>query len=103
MSSSLTPTAGARFVLDREHELDGGARASYRATIYTPTETLVGTAILADDGTVTLSAEGVPEELLKTLEMFARLTARSAAKKREDGLSPWPSRVTRWRGPGRGE
>ncbi|NVB81642.1 MAG: hypothetical protein HOV81_24825 [Kofleriaceae bacterium] len=103
MNSSLTPTAGARYVLDREQELDGGARARYRATIYTPTETHIGAAILSEDGSVELTAEGVPEELLKTLEMFARLTARSASKKREDGLPPWPSRVTRWRGPGRGE
>lgn len=103
MNNSLTPTAGARYVLDREQELDGGVRARYRATIYTPTETLVGSAILSDDGSVELTAEGVSEELLKMLEMFAKLTARSAAKKREDGLPPWPSRVQRWRGPGRGE
>ena len=35
------------------------------------------------------------------LQMLAKLTARSASKKREDGLSPWPSRLLRWRGPGR--
>ena len=103
MSSSLTPTEGARFLLEREQELDGGVRARYRAAIYTKDATFVGSALLSDDGTVAVTAEKVPEELLKMLEMLARLTARSAAKKREDGLSPWPSRVLRWRGPGRGE
>jgi hypothetical protein len=35
--------------------------------------------------------------------MVAKLTARAAGKKREDGMPPWPARVLRWRGPGRGE
>jgi acylphosphatase len=103
VNNLLTPTEGARFLLEREQELDGGVRARYRAAVYTPETTFHGSALLADDGTVAVTAEGVPEELLKMLEMLARLTARSAAKKREDGLPPWPSRVLRWRGPGRGE
>ena len=97
---SLTPTEGARFLLEREQ--DDGARARYRANIYTPDATYTGEATLVDDGTVEVSAPGAPEELFSTLHMLAKLTARSAAKKREDGLPPWPARVLRWRGPGRG-
>ena len=97
----LTPTEGARFLLERAS--DEGARARYRVAIYTPNTTYEGHASLADDGSVEIEAPGAPEELFSTLQMLAKLTARSAAKKREDGLPPWPARVLRWRGPGRGE
>ena len=100
-ADSLTPTEGARFLLEREEDL--GARARYRVAIYTPDATFTGSATLCDDGTVEIDAAGAPEELFSTLQMLAKLTARSAAKKREDGLPPWPARVLRWRGPGRGE
>jgi hypothetical protein len=99
--SDLTPTEGARFLLELVR--DDGARATYRAAIYTKTATYAGTATLADDGTVEVALEGAPAELADGLAMFAKLTARAAAKKRADGLPPWPARVLRWRGPGRGE
>ena len=83
--------------------ISDGARAVYRAVIYTPDATYEARATLVDDGTVELVATGVPDDLLSSLHMLAKLTARSAAKKREDGLPPWPARVLRWRGPGRGE
>jgi hypothetical protein len=101
VNDSLTPTEGARFLLEREQ--DHGASARYRAAIFTPQETYEGAATLRDDGTFEIEAPGAPEELFSTLQMLAKLTARSAAKKREDGLPPWPARVLRWRGPGRGE
>jgi hypothetical protein len=101
VSESLTPTEGARFLLERRE--DGGATATYRAAIYTPSATYEGHATLVDDGSATVVATGAPEELVAMLAMLAKLTARAAAKKREDGLPPWPSRVLRWRGPGRGE
>ena len=87
--ADLQPTSAnsARFLLERT--ADAGARASYRAEIVTAEATYAGTAELGDDGTVALA-------------MIAKLPARSAAKKREDGLPPWPARVLRWRGPGRG-
>lgn len=88
-------------MLDREQ--DDGASARYRAAIYTPHETYEGHAVLRDDGSVDVHVAGAPAELFSTLEMLAKLTARSAAKKREGGLPPWPARVLRWRGPGRGE
>jgi hypothetical protein len=98
--SDLRPTEGARFLLERTS--DAGSRAEYRVVIYTPDSTYEGRAVLVDDGTATVDAEGAPEELFATLVMLAKLTARSATKKREDGLPPWPQRVLRWRGPGRG-
>lgn len=115
MSESLTPTEGARFLLERDREEQGGASAVYRTAIFTPTATYEGHVTLVDDGTFTLtdqimragssttSATKASEDLVEMLQMLAKLTARSAAKKREDGLPPWPSRILRWRGPGRGE
>jgi len=100
---SLRPTEGARFLFERDREHDGGSRAEYRVAIYTPDATYSGRAMLADDGSVSVEAAGASDDLLAMLTMLAKLTARSAAKKREDGLPPWPHRVLRWRGPGRGE
>jgi hypothetical protein len=93
--------AGARFTLTRT--ADHGARADYAVLVETVDAHHTGTAVLVDDGTATVEAPGLPEELLATLHMIAKLTARSAPKKREEGLPPWPQRVSRWRGPGRGE
>lgn len=94
-SSSLHPTAGARYVLERT--ADASARATYRAAIYTPDAEFAATATLVDDGTVELPPTGAPAELDARLLMFAKLTARGAAKRRDDGLPTWPARVTRWR------
>jgi hypothetical protein len=98
--STLHPTSGARFLLERT--ADHGATATYRAAIYTPDAELATTATLSDDGTFELGETGAPPELHEALAMQARLIARGAAKRREDGLGAWPSRVLRWRGPGRG-
>jgi hypothetical protein len=100
VNRDLTPTEGARFLLERER--DEGTRAEYRVAVFTSDATYQGRATLADDGTVELDAGGAPEPLAAVLLTIARLTARSAPKKREDGLPPWPARVLRWRGPGRG-
>jgi hypothetical protein len=97
--TDLAPTEGARLLLERER--DDGSRAEYRAAIYTPDATYEGRAALDDDGGAELAIDA-PEELAEALRMLAKLTARAARKKREDGLAPWPARVLRWRGPGRG-
>jgi hypothetical protein len=97
--SDLRPTEGARFLLELEHT--AGAGAEYRVAIYTPDATYSGRATLGMDGGVTLAMQA-PAELVEVLEMFAKLTARGAAKRRGDGLTLWPARVLRWRGPGRG-
>jgi hypothetical protein len=100
VSESLTPTEGARFLLERIEEVAGGAK--YRATIFTPEATYAGTAELREDGSAAVTIGGASAELVEVMQMLTKLTARSAAKKREDGFPPWPARVLRWRGPGRG-
>ena len=97
------PTAGARFLLELESQSDDGARATYRAAIYTPDSEYATSATLVDDGTVEMAHTGAEATLHGTLVMLARLTARGATKRREDGLPIWPQRLLRWRGPGRGE
>ncbi len=97
--SDLTPTEGARFLLERQSEAD--RHATYRATIYAPDATYVGEMILDEDSSVTVAIEA-PAELVAMLSMFGKLTARSAAGQRAKGIPPWPARVLRWRGPGRG-
>lgn len=99
--AELRPTAGARFLLERIAE--SGDRATYRAVIYTPDAEFSSNAELRDDGTFDLPPTGAPPELQEALTMQARLLARGAVKRREDGLPTWPARVLRWRGPGRGE
>jgi hypothetical protein len=93
----LHPTDGARYLLERECELDGGARARYRAAIYTPGAEFSAAATLGDDGSVELAATGAPDELHARLLTIARLIARDAARLREGGMPPWPARVLRWR------
>lgn len=95
------PAAGARFLLELERA--DGARAVYRATIFVPDADYASTATLGDDATVELAPTGAPGDLDETLAMFAKLLARGAAKRRDDGLPAWPQRLLRWRGPGRGE
>ncbi len=75
--------------------------ATYRATIYTPAATHTGRAVLGENGTVEVALDG-PEELVSMLGMFGKLIARAAAGQRAKGIAPWPARVLRWRGPGRG-
>jgi hypothetical protein len=72
-------------------------RATYRAAIYTPDAVYASAATLSDDGGVELVPTGAPDALDDALAMFARLTARGAARRREDGMPPWPARVLRWR------
>ena len=95
---SRTPRDGARLLLERER--DDGASAVYRVAIYAPDATYEGRATLVDDGAVELVIDA-PAELADALRMLVKLTARAAASKRAAGLTPWPARVLRWRGPGR--
>ena len=94
MANDLTPTDGARFLLERTAE--HATSATYACTIATPDASFALTATLSDDGTVALEGEA-PEEQRAMLEMFAKLTARGAAKRRDDGLVVWPARILRWR------
>lgn len=98
----LTPTAGARFILER---VDAAARvARYLGRILTPDATYEYDLTLAAGAEPALTARtAAPPELEKAIAMIARLTARGVDKRLEDGLPPWPERITRWRGPGRGQ
>lgn len=103
------PTAGARVLLERQHISDDGTSATYAASIFTPTVRFDYQVNLTNSGEVTVVAQQSPtatvgpapehENLLATV---ARLTARGASKRAADGLLPWPPRILRWRGPGRG-
>src|SRR5690242_19564544 len=91
-SDALAPTSGARYLLERDGEpAPDGTRARYRAAIYTVNAVFEGRAELGDDGAVELAlASDAPGELRDRLAMFAKLLARGAAKRREDGLPAWP-------------
>lgn len=92
---NLHPTEGVRFILERTE--DQGARATYRASVYTPDAVFSSTATLVDDGTAELPATGAPLELDERLTTIAKLLARDANKRKEDGLVTWPNRIMRWR------
>jgi hypothetical protein len=123
-SRNLRPTEGARFLLERQvdstpiptsdvaidvtdppvgsteasESVAPTTRATYRASIYTPDAEFSTTATLAEDGTVQLAAAtGAPGDLDKRLENIAKLVARDAPKRRDDGLAVWPARIMRWR------
>lgn len=98
-SGASRPQHGARVLLELQG-VDGG-RATYRAAILTAADEASATAILGEDGSVDLAE--TPSEHHAALAMLCKLTARGAAKRRQDGLPVWPQRVLRWRGPGRGE
>jgi len=95
MHRDLHPTDGARYLLERDHEL--GASARYRVAIYTPDAVFTGEATLGDDGSALLGPTGAPDELHARLATIARLVARDAAKLRADGMPAWPQRILRWR------
>ena len=96
MSRNLHPTEGARFLLERT--TDNGASATYKASIYTPDAVATTTASLAEDGTATLAGPtGAAIDLDERLLNIAKLVARDAPKRRDDGLVVWPARILRWR------
>jgi hypothetical protein len=101
MPDPLTPTAGARFLLERISAAPRAAR--YLGRILTPDATYEYDVALAAGEEPALTARAAaPAELEQMLAMIARLTARGADKRLADGLPAWPERITRWRGPGRG-
>jgi hypothetical protein len=100
VNRDLTPTEGVRLLLEREREDAGGC--VYRVQLFTPDATFTGSATLGDDGSVTLDLVA-PPELTEMARMIAKLTARGAASRRDEGMPVWPARILRWRGPGRGQ
>lgn len=101
-SQGLHPADGARYLFELEGQDSEVAR--YRAAIFTPTERFdyAATLSLAGESTVEAAPGGAGPELEKRLGNFARQLARAAAGKAQSGLVPWPPRLLRWRGPGRG-
>jgi hypothetical protein len=97
VNRDLHPTDGARYLLELDAADPNGARARYRAAIYTPGAAFTATATLGDDGSVELAATGAPDDLHARLASIARLLARDAARRRDDGMPAWPARVLRWR------
>lgn len=94
----LRPAVGARLLLERV--ASAGDRATYAAWLLTAGGEHAYTAELTDAGDAVLTpatGEGADDLLV-----LARLTARAAARRAADGLPPWPPRILRWRGPGRG-
>lgn len=96
------PTEGVRLIL--ELESSDSERAVYAASVYTPDASFHYRAELVSGGEATLvaSAEPAAADDEKKLSNLVRATARNAARKSADGLDPWPPRILRWRGPGRG-
>jgi hypothetical protein len=105
MSSDLHPQEGARFLLERRDGFSDDA-AVYSGTVFTPEQRFEYRVALERSGGFVVEPEGDGEpadpELEKRLSNFARQIARAAQGKLDDGLPPWPARVLRWRGPGRG-
>ena len=104
MSDSLHPTEGIRLLLDRDSIAEDQQSATYRAAIYTVDACYRYQVQLRMDGNASLAAveEAASAELEDSLSKIAKSTARAAKRKREEALPPWPTRVLRWRGPGRG-
>lgn len=104
VNESLHPTEGIRLLLDREEVTDDRSGATYRASIYTVDACFVYRAELGLDGSCALRPEGqeAPDEDRATLEKISKSTARAAKRKLDEMLPPWPPRILRWRGPGRG-
>lgn len=103
-TATLHPSEGARFLFERDSQSDDLSQAHYRAAIYTPGERFEYSVHMRIDGSFESAVQGTPApaELASKLDTIAKLIARSARKQHDDALPPWPHRVMRWRGPGRG-
>ncbi|MBA3457127.1 MAG: hypothetical protein H0T42_28850 [Deltaproteobacteria bacterium] len=95
MSRNLHPTEGARFLLERTTEQD--TRATYRASVYTRDSVFTAVATVDEDGTAELGPTGAPGDLDERMRTIAKLLARDATRRRDDGLVVWPVRILRWR------
>ncbi len=102
--AGLHPKAGARFLFERQSESDDHQSATYRAAIYTPEQCFEYLANMTLEGghDIIPNPGSATQELESKLGKIATLIARSAKKKLANQLPPWPHRVLRWRGPGRG-
>ncbi len=104
MTDSLHPTEGIRLLLDRQSIAADVQSASYSGAVYTTDACYTYRVQMAMDGSATLepveAAAAADDE--DALAKIARSTARAAKRNSEEALPPWPTRILRWRGPGRG-
>lgn len=98
------PSSGIRLLLIRRSVAADGSRAEYDAAVYTPDAAFHYDAALDQRGNATLTPRGAVagDDHEQALLKLARSTARAAARRAAGHLEPWPPRVLRWRGPGRG-
>jgi len=101
---SLHPTEGARYLFELDDAGEAPGQARYRVTVYTPDTETKYTARLSESGEAVIepTADPLAAALEKNLRSIARTIARAAVKNSAADLPPWPRRVLRWRGPGRG-
>lgn len=104
MNDSLHPSEGIRLLLDRQSVAEDMQSARYNGAVYTTTTCFRYRVEMAMDGSAALEAiEAAAEPSDEdSLSKIAKSTARAAKRKREEALPPWPNRILRWRGPGRG-
>jgi len=108
MTSPLHPSEGIRMLLQRVSIGEEAANAEYTGQVFTPSEVFGFEVKLALDGSAKLlalpgdSPDKVDEEHEKSLLKLSKSIARAAKRKLEDKLPPWPPKILRWRGPGRG-
>ena len=100
---SLHPMEGARYLFELNAPTNDESSARYRVTVYTPDESFEGTAVMTREGAVEqLDIHNLDGALEKNARAIARTLAKAAARNAAADLPPWPRRVLRWRGPGRG-
>jgi hypothetical protein len=101
---AVAPRDGTRFLFELAEEAAGGEAATYRAAVLAAAGRFDYEARLAAASPPALRpvAAAADPALESMLSAIAGSIARAAARRRADGLPPWPRRVLRWRGPGRG-
>ena len=100
-SSSIDPSLVLHFTFDGANlTIDDGPGHHDATCSSCPTATAgrIGSGAANFTGNECLAIADAPAELVEVVAMLGKLTARTAAKKRADGMPPWPARVLRWRG-----
>ena len=96
-------------LLERVSVEEDASRAAYTGKIYTPLDVYRFEVMLSLDGSATIgdclersSDTPVREDDQKSLVKLCKSIARASKRKIQEELPPWPPRILRWRGPGRG-
>ncbi len=104
MKDPLHPTEGIRLLLERKSISEDQQSAVYGGAIYGVESLYLSVVRLAMDGSAEIveESENTDPAALSALLKLSKSTARAAKRKHSEKLPPWPPRVLRWRGPGRG-